>query len=179
VLMTLWANLHGSFLLGLALVVPAALDAVVGAEPQARRWLAWRWLAFAGLALAASWITPYGWNSLGAALAVLDLGEALTLIREWKPLDFGRPGALQIAVMAALALALAAGARLSPLRALMVVGLLALALAHRRHADMFALLAPMVLAAPRDVRRPTIAPRSRPPRPAAPAHAAARRAAAT
>jgi len=30
----------------------------------------------------------------------------------------------------------------------MVVGLLALALAHRRHVDMFALLAPMVLAAP-------------------------------
>lgn len=148
VLMTLWANLHGSFLLGLVLVVPAALDAVVGAEPQARPRLAWRWLVFAGLAMAASWITPYGWNSLGASLAVLDLGEALTLIREWKPLDFGRPGALQIAVMAALALALAAGARLSPLRALMVVGLLALALAHRRHVDMFALLAPMVLAAP-------------------------------
>lgn len=147
-LMTLWANLHGSFLLGLALVAPLALEAVTGAERQARPRLAGRWFAFAGLALAASWITPYGWNSLRAAFAVLDLGEALMLIHEWRPLDLGRPGALQIAMMAGLAIFLAAGARLPPLRALMVVGLLAMALAHRRNADMFALLVPMVVTAP-------------------------------
>lgn len=147
-LMTLWANLHGSFLLGLALVAPLALDAVMGAERQARLRLAGRWCAFAGLALAASWITPYGWNSLRAAFAVLDLGEALLLIQEWRPLDFGRPGALQIAMMAGLAIILATGVRLPPLRALMVAGLLAMALAHRRNADMFALLVPMVVAAP-------------------------------
>jgi hypothetical protein len=155
-LMTLWVNLHGGFVLGLALIVPVALDAVAGAERDARPRLAARWLVFAGLALAASWISPYGWHSLGAARAVLDLGEALQMLGEWRPLDLGRPGALQIAAMAALALMFATGARLPPFRALLVVGLLFLALAHRRNADVFALLVPMIVAAPLTAQFPRL-----------------------
>ncbi len=46
-LMALWANLHGGFVFGLVLIAPIALDAVLGAEAQARKSLALRWAAFA------------------------------------------------------------------------------------------------------------------------------------
>src|SRR5450631_4355084 len=39
-LMALWANLHGGFVFGLALMAPIALDAVAGAEPASRQSLA-------------------------------------------------------------------------------------------------------------------------------------------
>src|SRR5205085_6994023 len=42
-LMALWANLHGGFVLGLALAIPLALDAVLNAEASRRKSLALRW----------------------------------------------------------------------------------------------------------------------------------------
>ena len=50
-LMTLWANLHGGFVLGLALVAPIALDAVWNADAALRKSLALRWALFAVAAL--------------------------------------------------------------------------------------------------------------------------------
>src|SRR5436309_2306070 len=66
-LMALWANLHGGFVLGLALVAPIALDAVLNAGVLQRKSLALRWAGFAVAAIAASCVTPYGWNSLLAS----------------------------------------------------------------------------------------------------------------
>src|ERR1700720_1041596 len=45
-LLALWANLHGGFILGLMLVGPIALDAVVGADAASRKSLALRWAVF-------------------------------------------------------------------------------------------------------------------------------------
>ena len=42
-LIALWANLHGGFILGIMLVAPIALDAVVSAEAASRKSLALRW----------------------------------------------------------------------------------------------------------------------------------------
>jgi hypothetical protein len=50
-LMALWANLHGGFVLGLALIVPIALDAVWRVNVASRRALALRWAAFGIAAL--------------------------------------------------------------------------------------------------------------------------------
>jgi hypothetical protein len=147
-LMSLWVNLHGSFLFGLVVIAPVALDALVNAAPQARKALAARWAAFAVAALAASLVTPYGWQSLLAARNILNLGAALSLIGEWAPADFGKFGALEAGLLAVLGFALFTGARLPPVRIALFLGLLHMALSHVRNADVFALLAPMVLAAP-------------------------------
>ena len=53
-LMALWANLHGGFVLGLALIGPIGLEAVWSAEPGRRRQLIVRWGLFGVAALAAS-----------------------------------------------------------------------------------------------------------------------------
>jgi hypothetical protein len=147
-LMVLWANLHGGFVLGLALIAPLALDAVWNAEAPRRRALALRWALFAAAALAASCVTPYGWDALFAARRILNLGAALDLIGEWRPADFAHPGPLEGAVILGLALVMWRGVALPPVRLVLVVGFVLMALQHVRNAEVLALLAPMVLAAP-------------------------------
>jgi hypothetical protein len=147
-LMALWANLHGGFVFGLMLVAAVALDAVLSAEAGSRKSLALRWAAFALAALAASCLTPYGWNSLLASQKILALGSALPLIMEWRPADFGSVGAFEICLLLGIALALYRGVTLPLMRIVLLLGLLHMALAQGRSVEILALLAPLVLAAP-------------------------------
>jgi len=147
-LMALWANLHGGFVFGLVLIVPVALDAVVSAEAPLRRPLILRWAAFALAALAAACCTPYGWNALLASQKILELGAALPLIMEWKPADFGSLGAFEICLLLGFGLSLWRGVKLPAMRVVLLLGLLHMALAQGRAAEILALLAPLILAVP-------------------------------
>jgi hypothetical protein len=147
-LMVLWANLHGGFVFGLAMIAPIALDAVVNAEARLRKSLALRWAAFAAAAVVASCCTPYGWNSLLASQKILALGSALPLITEWRPADFGALRPFEICLLGGIGLALFRGIKLPPLRILLLLGLIHMALAQGRAAEILALLAPLILAAP-------------------------------
>ena len=146
--MMLWANLHGGFILGLALMAPIAVDAVWRAERQQRVRLALYWVYFAIVAVLAACITPYGPESILATLRILGLGDALSIIGEWRPQDFGRLGAFELILLFAIGFAFFAGLRLPPIRILIVLGLLHLALAHVRSAELFGLLVPIFLASP-------------------------------
>ncbi len=147
-LMALWANLHGGFVFGLVLIAPIALDAVLSADVALRKALALRWAAFGVAALVAACATPYGWDSLLASQRILGLGGALPLIMEWKPADFGSVGAFEVCLLLGIGLALFRGVELPPLRIVLLLGLLHMALAQGRAAEILALLAPLVLAAP-------------------------------
>jgi hypothetical protein len=147
-LMVLWANLHGGFVFGLVMIAPIALDAVVSAEPRLRRSLLLRWAAFAAAALAVSCCTPYGWNALLASRKILALGSALPLITEWRPADFGGLHPFEIILLGGIGLALFRGIKLPPMRILLLLGFVHMALAQGRAAEILALLAPLVLAAP-------------------------------
>jgi hypothetical protein len=147
-LLALWANLHGGFVFGLALVAPMALDALWNADKAQRVQLAIRWALFATAALAACFVTPYGWNSILASRRILDLGELLHLIYEWMPVDFGHFGPFEGFILATIAAALFYGVRLTPPRILLLLGLLHMALSHVRNVEIFALLAPLVVLTP-------------------------------
>jgi hypothetical protein len=147
-LMILWANLHGGFVLGLALVAPIALDAMWNAEASQRKSLALRWTLFAVTALAASCVTPYGWDSLLASRKILALGEALPLIMEWRPADFSSLGPLEVCLLLGLGLTLYRGISLPPLRIVLLLGMLHMGLSQVRSLETFALLVPLFLAAP-------------------------------
>ena len=147
-LMTLWANLHGGFTFGLALLGPIALEALVRAEPHARIGVFMRWFVFGLLALAAACVTPYGPESILVTLRILGLGGALHVIGEWRPQDFGTLTGFAVCLLAGLGLALHRGIRLPPIRLLMLVGLLWMALSHVRNAELLGLLAPLFLALP-------------------------------
>ncbi|MDO8399680.1 MAG: hypothetical protein Q7T45_17850 [Bradyrhizobium sp.] len=147
-LMALWANLHGGFVFGLVLIAPIALDAVVSAEAHLRKTLILRWAAFGFAALLTSFATPYGWHALLASQKILGLGAALPLIMEWRPADFGSLGALEVCLLLGIGLALYRGIRLPPLRIVLLLGLLHMALSQARAGEILALLGPLLLAAP-------------------------------
>jgi hypothetical protein len=147
-LIVLWANLHGGFVFGLALVAPFAFDALWNAEGSQRRPLAMRWIAFGICALAACCATPYGWETILASRKILDLGDLLHLIYEWMPVDFSRFGPFEACVLALIAGALYCGVKLSPPRILLVLGLFHMALSHVRNIEIFALLLPLVVLTP-------------------------------
>jgi hypothetical protein len=146
--MALWANLHGGFVFGLMLIAPVALDAILNADVASRKSLVLRWAAFGFAALLASCCTPYGWNSLLGSQKILALGAVLPLIREWQAADFGDIGGLELCLLLGFGLALWRGIKLPPMRIVLLLGLIHMALAQDRAAEILGLLAPLVLAVP-------------------------------
>jgi hypothetical protein len=130
------------------LIAPIALEAVLNADVKSRKALALRWAAFAAAALVLGCCTPYGWNSLLASQKILALGAALPLIMEWKPTEFGSVGAFEVCLLLGIGLALLRGVKLPPLRIVLLLGLVHMALAQGRAVEILALLAPLILAAP-------------------------------
>jgi hypothetical protein len=147
-LMMLWADLHGGFVLGLALVAPFGLDAAYNAKPSRRKLLLLRWAAFGVAAVATSCLTPYGWNAMLASQKILSLGRALPLISEWAAADFSSLGPLEIYLLLVFGLVLYRGVKLPPLRIAMLLGLLHMALSQGRNVEVLALLGPLILADP-------------------------------
>src|SRR6266702_5638973 len=94
-LMSLWANLHGGFVLGLALIGPMACVALWGLESGKQVRLLLRWFLFGVAALAACCVTPYGWRTLLGATNILNLGELLTVISEWSTVNFASYNAFE------------------------------------------------------------------------------------
>ncbi len=147
-LMVLWTNLHASSTLGLAFILPLGLDAVLTAPAAARRPVAFGWIGFWVLAAGAACLTPYGAGPLLSGAHILGLGDALNIVSEWKPQDFSHPGPFEALLLAAIGFVLYRGLTLPPLRIVLVLGLLHLALSHVRHGEELGLLAPLLIARP-------------------------------
>ena len=147
-LMTLWANLHGSFTFGLAMLGPIALESLWQAAPEARPRLLQRWIMFGALALIAACLNPYGPAMVAVTFRTIALGRALSVITEWRAQDFSHLSSYELIVLGSFAFALYRGIKLPPLRILMLFGVLYLSLTQVRHADLLGLLAPLFLARP-------------------------------
>lgn len=147
-LMALWANLHGGFVLGLALIGPISLEAVEHAEKGRRLALFMRWVLFGIAALIASCFTPYGWRTLQGATNILSLGELLSLIFEWMPANFATFTPFEGALLALIAFGYYRGLVLSAPRIFLILFLTWSALTHVRSIEAFAFLIPLVLAKP-------------------------------
>ncbi len=147
-LMTLWANLHGGFTFGVAIIAPCALEALWNAPRSERLGVLMRWSLFGVLALAAACVTPYGPESILVTARILGLGQALALINEWRPQDFATFAGFELCLLLAIGVALYRGLTLPPIRLLVVLGLLHMALAQSRNGELLGLLAPLFAAAP-------------------------------
>ena len=80
-LMVLWANLHGSFTFGLAMLGPIACEALWRAQRAERAKVAQRWVAFAALSLAAACLNPYGPEMIVVTYRTVALGARLLRLR--------------------------------------------------------------------------------------------------
>jgi hypothetical protein len=146
-LMTLWANLHGGFAFGLALIAPLALEAVLATPWPRRVTVLGDWSLFALACLAAAAVTPFGIEGLLFPVRLLGL-HALANISEWAPESFAHPNALEAVLLGLIGLAATRPFRLPPLRLALLLSLLHLALSHARHEMLLAIVAPMLLARP-------------------------------
>ena len=145
--MTLWSNLHGSFIFGLALIGPFALEAMLAAPPE--KWIASArgWILFGLLAVGAALINPLGIEALLFPIRLMGQ-KSLAGVGEWRPEAFDHVGPMEIALLALLGFALLRPLRVAPVRLLLLIGLIHLALHHTRHGMLLGLLAPMILARP-------------------------------
>ena len=146
-LMTAWANLHGGFIFGLALIGPFALEAVTEAPVGARLKAARGWATFALAALAAALINPYGVEALLLPFRLMSV-ENLSRISEWRPQDFSHIGTMELALLTLLGLTLTRPFAMPPIRAALIIALIAMALQHSRHQVLLGIIAPMLLARP-------------------------------
>ncbi|WP_051242323.1 hypothetical protein [Azohydromonas australica] len=146
--MLLWANLHGSFTIGLALGAALALDAVL-AQPQGqRRQLALRWAAFVALSALAALLTPFGVEAVEFTLHVMSLKVALAAIGEWQSPNFHLLQPFLVWLLLMLGLGLSGCVRLPWVRLLLLVGLVYLALKHQRNIALLGMVSPLLLAVP-------------------------------
>ena len=145
--MVLWANLHGSYVFGLALIGPFALEALIAA-PRAR-WVEviWRWGLFGVLCLVAALVTPHGVEGLIHPFQLMTM-SSLPDIVEWRPTDFSKARAFEAAIIAVLFVALTRGMRMPVLRLAVLLLLFHMALQHIRHVVPLGLVAPLLLAEP-------------------------------
>ena len=149
-LMTLWANLHGGFTLGIALAVPFAAEALLAARKEGRLAPAARaWGTFIALAVASALLTPHGLQGLLFTWQVMfENTYALERIGEWQSPNFHTLHPLELWLLGGLALVLHQGLRLPPIRLILLLGLLHLALKHARNIELVGLLGPLLIAAP-------------------------------
>ena len=145
-LMVLWANLHASFLIGLGLAAIFAVEAVLD-DKQTRAATLRHWSLFFLVALVASMLTPYGASGLIFPFKLMAM-PSLQQIGEWAPTDFRVVQPLTVAGAVALYVLLTRGAVVRPLRMIVLLGLIYLALAHVRHHMLLAVAGPLILAGP-------------------------------
>lgn len=147
-LMALWANLHGSFLFGLVLTVPFAIEAVLAAPPGERRRTVFAWGEFALASLLAACVTPNFLRGLMYPLHMMRMPVMLRAIMEWQSPDFQQVQPIEIWLVAALCFALSRGVQLPPLRIALLLGLLHAGLQHARNQILLGLAGPLILAEP-------------------------------
>jgi hypothetical protein len=150
--MWLWANFHASFIFGLVLVLPFALESTMeAARTLARadyRRLVARWMLFFVAAVLCVLINPVGYRAFLFPFHMLAMKTVLAYINEWRSPDFEHPQGVAIWLLALLALALSGRLRLPWIRSALLLGLLYMALQHQRNVPLLGLISAFVLAGP-------------------------------
>ena len=141
-LMSLWANLHGGFVFGLAIAGAFGLEALVFSadKPRALR----QWLIFGAACVAAVFINGNGVEGVFHPLRFTQL-QMLPLIDEWKPSSPAKTPFFFAVLGVTLALIAWKRPRLPWVRWLLLAGLLGLALLQVRHQAMLAIVAAMLV----------------------------------
>ncbi|HEX3399548.1 MAG TPA: hypothetical protein VHT74_04385 [Acetobacteraceae bacterium] len=145
-IMVLWVNLHGSFMLGLLLPGTFMIDALL--DPGiCRRRIFTSWAGFILAAWSVALINPD--FLAGALFPIRVVGmQSLAWIGEWKPTDFTSLQPIEIIILGGLALGLAGKLTLPPIRLLMFLALIHGALSHARHGQLLAIVGTLILAEP-------------------------------
>jgi hypothetical protein len=141
--MLVWVNMHASFALGLLLIGPFALEALIEEPDKKRVIIGWGSLGI--VCLVASLINPNTFTALLMPISAFTSSN-ITLINEFKPTDMSFTPWFEYSLLFLLGLCLFRGARVPPVRLVVVLLLLHLAFQHMRHQALFIIVAPLLLA---------------------------------
>ncbi|MFI4973884.1 MAG: hypothetical protein ACHP84_05015 [Caulobacterales bacterium] len=144
-LMVLWANLHASFIFGVGLIGPFALEALAQSQNKPRALVGWGLFGVVALLLALA--TPHGVQGLIFPFQVLGM-KTLPDILEWRSANFQQVGELETVLLITLFLGLWRGVRVPLFRLLLLIALVHMVLQHIRQQSVLAVLAPLLLAEP-------------------------------
>ena len=144
-LLVLWANLHGSFTLGVAIAGFAMLHVLEQVRLQDMRLMA-KWAAFAVLCPLVTLLHPYTYQPFVISLEMARGNEALQFIGEWQPFNATDNAILEAGLLAALMALLMLRLRLTWSKAAFAIFALHMFLVHARFGYVFFLLVPIAVA---------------------------------
>ena len=142
-LMLLWANLHGSFILGFIIAGAVGLDALIVARWSKRAFT--DWLLFGLVALVAALLNANGIAGLIHPITVMGL-DNLAFIAEWQPSNPSLTPLFYAILFCTLGFMLVRGAKLALGETLLLLFLLLLAFLQVRQQAWLAMVAPLILA---------------------------------
>lgn len=144
----LWANMHLSYVLGIAIACGIALDATLHEEGwpnQFKRAKQWAIFLFAaGLCLL---VNPHGFESVLYTIDVMGM-KSLSYVNEWKSADFHEFQIVIFWIVLVFGLALSGRLKLSISRVILVLVLFYMALKHQRYHSLLGLVTPFLFALP-------------------------------
>jgi hypothetical protein len=144
-LMLVWANLHASFLFGLLLIGPFALEALLQSKDRLVTFK--QWSLFGAASLALSLMTPHGIHGLLFPLQVSAM-ETLPMIHEWRATIPAESMGFTAVLLATIFFALHKGLKVPIVRLILLVALLFLAFQHVRHQAVLAIVGALILIEP-------------------------------
>lgn len=144
-IMLVWANMHGSFVFGLALAGAFGLEALVLSTDRTATFR--QWAVFGLVTLAAALATPFGIAGLLFPLQVSGY-RVNSLIVEWLPTVLAEMPGFQAFLFVGLGTLLWRGVKLPPLRLLMLGGIAWMAFDSARHQALLAIVGTLVIARP-------------------------------
>ncbi len=142
--MTLWVNLHGSFMIGLLLPLAFLAEAAFEAGAHWRRPVT-QWALFTLAAWAAALLNPDTIEGVLFPFRLLGMSN-LGWIGEWQQADFSAFHPLELTILLLLGAGLLGRLQVPPFRLLMLLGLIHMALAHWRHGQLVGLIGALLLA---------------------------------
>ena len=141
-LMAVWTNLHGSFVMGLVIAGLFGLEALLTSPDRSRTFR--QWPVFGLACIAAIFVNANGIAGVVHPLLVAKLTH-LPLIDEWRPSNPSVTPFFFVVLTAAVVLIWLKRPRMHPVRWALLGLLLALALFQMRHQAMLAIVAAMLL----------------------------------
>lgn len=141
-----WVNLHGSFAIGLFLIVPFAVEAVL-AEQHSRLHVLGAWARFMALSCAIITITPNGWHGLLFPFQLLMMPQ-LAMIQEWKPMVIRLTEPFVLSCLTFVYVVLTRRLKIPPIRWLLLLGFAYISVRHIRYELLAAVVTPLILAEP-------------------------------
>lgn len=147
-LMILWANLHGSFIVGILLIGVFAVEALSLSDRHARPKVLRQWAAFLVLVLAAALATPHHIHGLYFPFQLMGMTFATSMINEWRSPNFQNFELQELWILLFLFLGWSLRIKAPWPRLVLLAYVLHASLMHTRHLTLVAIIAPIILAGP-------------------------------